>query len=385
MNQRLAFLIFFGIVLTVYALVNFYIYRHTRVFFSTNQVGHVLKWAFIAIVISYPLGRVLEYLTPSVYAGAVVKVGSVWLGAMLYLTLLFVLVDTIRLTFWAAKHPLTTSTLSMVSIGVYAVTALIVIVGYINALYPRVNRIYVDVPKAVQGYSQLRVGVASDIHLGTLIGNGRLARFVRMMNDEEPDIILLAGDIFDEDLGPVIRNDMGALLNDLKAPLGVWAVTGNHEFIGGVEPAVRYLTDHGIGVIRDSVVTLNGLLNIVGRDDLQSSMRTGYNRKPLDSIMKGVDTGLLTILMDHQPYNLPDAVRNRVDLQVSGHTHHGQLWPISFITRAMFEVSRGHKLIGNTHVFVSTGYGTWGPPVRIGNRPEIGIITIRLSKGNSNP
>ena len=198
---------------------------------------------------------------------------------------------------------------------------------------------------------------------------------MNLVNAQKPDVILLAGDIFDEDLGPVIKKDMGKLLSKLEAPMGVYAVTGNHEYIGGVSQAVKYLKDHGITVLQDSVAVTE-MFNIVGRDDRQSKVMGGKPRKELASFMQNVNLNKFTVLLDHQPYHLNEAVENGIDLQISGHTHHGQLWPLSYITKSIFEVSRGYKKKDNTHIIVSTGYGTWGPPIRIGNRPEILLIDI---------
>lgn len=379
MNQSIAFLIFFSIFFTIYFLVNIYIYRHTRHLLSGRRFRKLLKWFFLAVVLSYPLGRILERLWPSVFTFLMVKAGSIWLAAMLYLTISFLLIDIVRIVMWAGRIPLlkrgSRLLLTFRQWG-YITTVLLVFAGYINALYPKVNRVEIDIPRPVEGYSRLRVGVASDIHLGTIIGYGRLKRLVRMMNAGNPDIILLAGDIFDEDLGPVLRNDMGSLLSELEAPLGVWAVTGNHEFIGGAEEAVAFLEKNGIRVLRDRVASPGGVFHLIGREDLRSDTRYGIRRKPLDELLEGLDPDILTILMDHQPARIQEAIDTGIDLQVSGHSHHGQLWPFSYITRAMFMVSRGHGQFNNTHVFVSTGFGTWGPPVRIGNRPEIAVITI---------
>jgi predicted MPP superfamily phosphohydrolase len=102
----------------------------------------------------------------------------------------------------------------------------------------------------------------------------------------------------------------------------------------------------------------------------------GVIRKSLDTLVSGIDKSRFTVLLDHQPYNLNDAVENGIDLQISGHTHHGQMFPFNFITKAIFEVSRGYKQIENTHFYVSTGFGTWGPPIRVGNRPEIVVFNI---------
>lgn len=379
----MAFIIFFSVVLIVHIAVNYYLFRHTKPLFNLEGwLGVTLKTAFIFLVLSYPIGRVMERLMPSATAEFIAKIGAFWLGAMLYLTLLFLLFDLVRLVYHITGFPNFLSPSNGIAhfrkmvIGIYSITSIILFAGYLNALYPLVNKLYIKTEKSLKDNNKLTIGMASDIHLGTIISNGRLERFVAMMNEQKPDIILLAGDIFDEDLGPVIKNDMGKQLSRLKAPLGVYAVTGNHEYIGGVEPAVKYLEDHNIKVVRDTTFVVGDFLNIVGREDRQSQVMGGKARKPLDQIINGVNSQFFTILLDHQPYNLNEALENGIDLQLSGHTHHGQMFPFNLITKSIFEVSKGLKKLDNTYVFVSTGFGTWGPPVRIGNRPEIVLFEV---------
>jgi predicted MPP superfamily phosphohydrolase len=148
-------------------------------------------------------------------------------------------------------------------------------------------------------------------------------------------------------------------------------VTGNHEYIGGVEQAVAYLREHGVTVLRDSCVTLPSGVIIAGREDRSSSSFAGKKRKDLSEILDGADTSKPVILMDHQPFHLEEAEHAGVDFQLSGHTHHGQLWPLNYITNAIYEISWGYLRKGATQYYVSCGAGTWGPPVRLGNRPEI--------------
>lgn len=380
-------LIFFSIVLIVTIGVNYYIYRRTvPIFAFAGGYELALRLLFWAIALSYPIGRFLERVVPSGAAELVAKIGSFWLAAMLYLTLMFLLFDLLKLmhtwtgfpSFLSAKDSI--SFLRKISVGIYATTAIIIFAGYLNAIYPKVSSVTIKTDKSLNGNAMLKIAAASDIHLGTIISNGRLERFVRMMNEQKPDIILLAGDIFDEDLGPVIKNNMGDQLKQLSAPLGVYAITGNHEYIGGAEAAIKYLEDHGITVVRDSVVTPQGKLIVVGRDDRQAKMMGGNMRKPIEQLIENIDNNLFTIMLDHQPYNLNEAVENGIDLQISGHTHHGQLFPLNLITKAMFEVSRGYKMIENSHIYVSTGFGTWGPPVRVGNRPEIVVFEVSTGK-----
>ncbi|MDX9847799.1 MAG: metallophosphoesterase [Tenuifilaceae bacterium] len=383
MKRNMAMLIFFSIVLLVTIGVNYFIYKQTSPIFGiAGKYETTLRIFFWFLALSYPLGRFLERAIPSGASELVAKIGSFWLAAMLYLTLFFLLLVIVKLiSGWTGFPSLLSAKdnlafLQNISIGIYSITTIIIFAGYLNALYPRVNKITIQTDKPINGYSNFKIAAASDIHLGTIISNGRLERFIRMVNDQKPDIILLAGDIFDEDLGPVIQNNMGDQLSQLRAPLGVYAVTGNHEYIGGADPAIKYLEDHGINVVRDSVFTPKGLINVVGRDDRQAKMMGGITRMPLEKLVQKIDKNLFTVMLDHQPYHLNEAVQNGIDLQISGHTHHGQMFPLNFITKAMFEVSRGYKQIGNSHFYVSTGFGTWGPPVRVGNRPEIVVFEV---------
>jgi hypothetical protein len=185
---------------------------------------------------------------------------------------------------------------------------------------------------------------------------------------------LFAGDVFDEDIAPVVNNGLGRYFGKIESRLGVFAIPGNHEYFGGIEPKLAYLRKHGVIVLRDSTVLIDNSFYVVGRDDRQSNYTTGKQRKSISELIENVDKSKPIILLDHQPFKLNESAENGIDLQISGHTHHGQLWPFNYITDAIYELSSGYKKIGNTHFIVSNGYGTWGPPLRLGNRPEILVI-----------
>jgi hypothetical protein len=253
----------------------------------------------------------------------------------------------------------------------------VLVAGHLNAVTPRIRTLNLDIPKPANGRKTLNIVSASDIHLGTLVGRKRFDRIADRMLSLRPDIVIFPGDIVDEDLGPVIKENIGESLRRIKAPLGVYAITGNHEYIGGVEAAARYLTEHEIVLLRDSVVKIDDAFFLVGREDRAISSFTEGRRVPLDSLLARVDMARPVILLDHQPFELEQASSRGVDLQISGHTHHGQLWPLNLITNAIYELSWGYKKRGNTHIYVSSGVGTWGPPARIGNRPE--IVNIRIN------
>jgi uncharacterized protein len=263
---------------------------------------------------------------------------------------------------------------------VYSLTAIILLIGYFNARVPVIREVSIKLDKPVPDGFQ-KIVLVSDLHLGITISNGKLTKMVTLVNEQNADMIFLAGDVFDEDLGPVIQNNMGDLLKNLKAGNGVFAILGNHEYYGNAAAAQHYLEEHAIVVLRDSVIILPNGIAVAGREDLTYERMTGKLRKPLEQLLSGVDRSRPVFLMDHQPYNLQDVASAQVDLQVSGHTHHGQMWPFNYITKAMFEISRGYEKINGTHFYVSSGYGTWGPPIRTNSRSEIVVLNV---EGNNN-
>jgi hypothetical protein len=378
--------IFFTVFFTVYGAVNYYIIvRGWQAF----PAGSPLRAPYLALVIFLALsfigGRFLERVWLSPVSEGLVWIGSFWLAAMAYLFLAVVLLDLLRLSDalipWfpasvTAGEPATRMALFLVVTGSVVV---ILGAGHVNSLHPRTRELDLVVAKRAAGDEAMTIVAASDIHLGTIIGRTSLRALVDRINALAPDVILLPGDIVDEDLAPVIRENLGETLRDLHARYGVFAVTGNHEYIGGADAACRYLQEHGITILRDSVARLPNGVTLVGREDASRRQFAGAMRKPLAEIMAGVENSSPIILMDHQPFRLEEAEKAGVDLQLSGHTHHGQLWPFNFITRAVYEVSWGYLRKGATHIYVSCGVGTWGPPVRTVSRPEIIRCTLRFT------
>jgi len=379
------FLIFFSIVILIYSLVNFYIYiRGMQALPQGMAFKNWYPWIFLFVSASYLIGRLVERVWISPVSSFFTFVGSFWLAFMMYLLMAVLVIDLVRLVLYFLPQPafLTNNLVQVKKYMFFAIAGLagiVVLAGHINALVPRVKRIDIHVDKKAGQMKTLHIAAASDIHMGTLVGPRRTAKLVRMLNECNADVILLAGDIVDEDLAPVVHNDLGRSLVKLKAPLGVFAITGNHEYIGGAEAAVRYLEAHGIRMLRDTSIKINESFYLAGRNDRDSKRFSARERKGLDMVLQGVDLSLPVIMMDHQPFNLQQVADAGVDFQLSGHTHHGQLWPFNYITKAMYEVSWGYKQKGNSHFYVSSGYGGWGPPVRTGNRPEILDIYITFN------
>lgn len=377
-------IIFLTIVLSIYGLTNWYIFLRTSPIFygSTFKIigSNIVFWI---LVLAYPLGRILERTITSDISIFFVKIGSFWLGAMLYLTLIFLFIDLLRVVnhyiqFTNLLDFKTFASYRLLSIKIVYLSSLIIIISaFINARFARANHFDISILKPIVNEKKLRIVAVSDIHLGTLISKNRLNTLVTKINEQNPDIVMLVGDIFDEDISSVINNSLGKYFEQIKSRFGVYAITGNHEYFGGIEQKINYLKEHGVKVLIDSVALIDNSFYIIGRNDRQSNFSTGKQRLSIKDLTISIDKSKPIILLDHQPFNLKEAVENGVDLQLSGHTHHGQLWPFNYITNAIFELSSGYKKIDNTHFIVSNGYGTWGPPLRLGNRPEILVIDIK--------
>jgi len=382
--RKIQFIIFFSIVIIVYGLLSFYIYnKGLQVFLQGTTARFYYKVVFLFLTVSYIIARFMERIWLSLVSDVFTWIGSFWLAAFFYLLLIVIAIDLIRLLDYIIPFiPDSAKSLEFRKIVFWAsvgVVSLLLLAGFINALIPRVKTLEITADKKVEGMKELNIAFASDIHLGTLIGPRRTNKIIQKINGLNADLILLGGDIVDEDLGPVIRNNLGDSLKKLSAPLGVFGITGNHEYIGGAEPAVKYLEAHGVKMIRDTAIKIDNKFYILGREDRDMRNFAGTKRKEIQSLMQEIDHTFPIIMLDHQPFELDIKEENGIDLTLSGHTHHGQMWPLNYITKAIYEVSWGYKKKGNTHVYVSSGVGGWGPPVRIGNRPEIVLINVKFN------
>lgn len=382
--RKIRFIIFFSIVISIYSLLCWLLYSKGMSVFPTGSQGRLyFRIVFFFLAASYIVARFLEKIWLSAFSDVLTWIGSFWLAAFFYFLMAAVIIDIIRLTnFIAPFFPDSFNTQEfrlLLFKGVVGVVLLLIVAGFINSLLPGIKQLDIHVDKKVEGLDELKIVFVSDIHMGTIIGPRRTNGIVNKINAQNPDLILLGGDVVDEDLAPVIRNNLGDSLLKLKAPLGVIGITGNHEYIGGAKKSVQYLEAHGIKMLRDSSILVDDKFYIIGREDRDKPRFSGRERKEIAALMSGIDKSKPIILLDHQPFELDEKEKAGIDLTLSGHTHHGQLWPLNYITKAIYEVSWGYIKKGNTHVYVSSGVGGWGPPVRIGNRPEIVVINLYFS------
>ena len=283
---------------------------------------------------------------------------------LLYLFMLFLVLDLGRLVRLLPRTILYNNWGT--TIGIVVLMTVIFTYGYFHYKHKYREDIRLTTEKSMA--KPIKLVMMSDLHLGYHNRREELRRWVDMMNEEHADAILIAGDIIDMSIRPLKEEKMYEEFKRLNAP--VYACLGNHEYYSGEPDAQKFYEQAGIHLLRDSCAVV-GDLCVIGRDD-----RTNQHRKTLADIMKQADRSKFTILLDHQPYHLEQAERQKIDFQFSGHTHHGQVWPISWITENIYECAFGAHQRGSTRYYVSSGIGIWGGKFRIGTRSEYIVATI---------
>lgn len=356
----------------VYAAGNYYIgLRFFQSFHSIMEPYALLYWSvYIFLAVSKLVGRIARERLTCAANDIIIIIGDYWLAASYYFFLFWLFIDIGRLlsSIVGMERVLGPSA----GLGVLLLTGVLLTYGTWNARKVRVRHYDVTIPKAADDLAKLHAVMVSDVHLGVIVDNCRLEKMVSTINQLQPDIVFFAGDTIDEDVQRFVKKNMPEVLKKINARYGVFAVLGNHEYLGSnSQLAIKYLQQSGITVLKDEYQLLNQQFYIVGRDDPAAVNINGYPRLDLSTVMQGMDKKLPIILLDHQPIQLHEAQLNGVDLQLSGHTHHGQFFPNHYITKRMFEKDWGYLRKDNFQVIVSCGFGTWGPPIRIGNCPEI--------------
>ncbi len=283
---------------------------------------------------------------------------------LLYLFMLFLVLDLGRLVRLLPRTILYNNWGT--TIGIVVLMTAIFTYGYFHYKHKYREDIRLTTEKSMA--KPIKLVMMSDLHLGYHNRREELRRWVDMMNEEHADAILIAGDIIDMSIRPLKEEKMYEEFKRLNAP--VYACLGNHEYYSGEPDAQKFYEQAGIHLLRDSCAVVDDLC-VIGRDD-----RTNQHRKTLADIMKQADRSKFTILLDHQPYHLEQAERQKIDFQFSGHTHHGQVWPISWITENIYECAFGAHQRSGTRYYVSSGIGIWGGKFRIGTRSEYIVATI---------
>lgn len=330
-----------------------------------------VKYGYIAVVAvaasSFMLGQFTGNLLLDV-------IGAYWM-AVFYLAVLLVPLARItgrllRLTRLSRHH-----TEKAVGAATLIMIVALLAFGSFNAYSPVVRSYDIRIAKPAPGVETLNIVMAADMHFGLLSGRRHAERLVREINALRPDLVLFPGDLLDDGIEQFQSRKIGTVLSGIDARYGVYASLGNHDrHHGPAQELLEALEQGGMRVLYDEAVVIDDAFTLVGRRD-----RSDRGRAPLAALMANVDTGKPVILLDHQPFGLEEARQLGVDLMVSGHTHRGQVFPGNWITERLYENDWGHLQRDGFHSIVTSGYGFWGPPIRIGSRSEIVQITVTFS------
>lgn len=349
------------VVITLYSAITFYLGWNIKVWLQSLNLFRwpILYWLALYITsFSVIIGRLHETLRPFSV------VGNYWMFFFQYGLILFLLTNIVM---WLT--PL--KNVSVIGSIVTCVLVLLFGIGTYNAYSPVVRHHEIMIDKKGE---PLRLVVASDFHLGLLSNKAHLARFVKLSNEAEPDAVLLVGDLVDDDPIWFVENGMSDMMKQLKATYGVYGVLGNHEYYGGKIPLlVKEMKDANVQILMDETIQIGNAFYLTGQEDITNKQRAAL------SVLKPDSLDLPWIIMNHTPNDLQMPMEAGADLHVSGHTHRGQMWPNNFITKKIFELDYGYKQKEQLHALVSSGFGFWGPPTRIGSRSELWVVDVKFS------
>jgi predicted MPP superfamily phosphohydrolase len=364
-------LVFLTVFLSVWTGMNAYVvWRAATVpFLAAHLSRRALFTIAVLLWLSLPLAMFLDRARLGVPVAPLVFVAMTWLGA------LFLVMSGLLLVEVVTGGGLLVPRLAPALRGwALAAAGALSVVGLVQGLRDPVVRDYqvtlAGLPKERDGLVLVEI---SDIHLGTLIGERWMARLVERVNAMKPDITVVDGDLVDGNVNRV--EPLLPVLKGLRAPLGVWAVTGNHEWYAGIDRSVQLFNDAGYTVLRDRWAEVVPGLVFAGVDDLTARRQFGQLDQPVQKALAGRPAGA-TVLLSHSPLKADAAAAAGAGLMLSGHTHDGQIWPFGYLVRLVYPLLGGRYQVGGMSVIVCRGTGTWGPRMRLWLPSE--IVRIRL-------
>jgi hypothetical protein len=351
-----------------------------------------LTSAFVLLWLSIPLTLLYGRRLASGRAHILVWFGYVWLGALFLLLVATLAGDVVRAAIWifqelsgVADNPERelARTRLVAALSASGALALLAVSLWLGRRVT-VKRVEVPLGRLPESMHGTRIVQLSDVHIGPTLGRRFLSRVVEQVNALEPDVIAITGDLVD---GSVARlSSEVAPLGELRARYGVYFVTGNHEYYSGADAWCAHLTRLGLRVLRNervSIGTSSESFDLAGVDDYSAHHFGGGHGARLDRALEGRDPRRELVLLAHQPRAVVEAERAEVGLQLSGHTHGGQIWPFNFLVRLQQPITSGLVRFGRSLVYVSNGTGYWGPPMRLGSPAEISEIVLLASSARA--
>jgi predicted MPP superfamily phosphohydrolase len=373
MNQNLlAGLIFFSVFTSIYTLLHWPIFSHTALALG---LGRPSRWILRLLLALLILGPVFHSLTGR-QVSPTALITYLWMALAFYLFLAGLILIPVRLL-------LSAKAFGLLWLMVVLAAGFVVGNGYFQAKQVKVRELTLTTNKLPPGMKELKLVQISDLHLHSVESHTRLERLIKVLEPLSFDLLISTGDLIEAGLDRADWHPLARRLAGLKPKLGKYAVFGNHEYYAGRFGdqgfAQKFHAEAGFIVLRQEAEKVAGLVQLVGLDDPAFGLGRNRARTVELNLLQRLDPELPVILLKHQP-QVEETSLSLFDLQLSGHTHGGQLWPFNYLVETRFPRYRGlHELGGGSRLLVSIGTGTWGPPVRVGARPE--VVLIRLKAG----
>ncbi len=336
-------------------------------------------WIVITILLlinnTFLITRVLNKYAGIYVPDAVTFAAHIILGISIYLVMIYIVTDIIRLLFKVLnKQFMSHKTQGIIVTGL---TAVIFIYGYFNSHYTHITEYNITINK--QLIKPVKIVALADLHIGADMSPRRLFKEVEIINAQNPDVIMISGDVIDHDVKDIKQGHIDAF-NKMKAPLGVYAVYGNHEYYSGTfDEVMDIFNKAGFKTLVDNATYIDEYgFYILGRDSLRHTNSDGSERKNINQLMPLIeDKTKPLIILDHVPKGLSDGKTINADIQFSGHTHDGQFFPMNLIVRAINVLSHGMIVDDGFYYIVTSGLGLWGPPMRVGTQSEIMVLNVK--------
>jgi len=369
---------FHTIITLAYIIPNIYVFIRIGQLFINKGYRYYYALIYIVLALVYPLSNLINDSDKGFPALILTKAGEYILPFYLYLFLLVLAFDILLLANLLFRFlpsgimkslRFKTTTLTVI----LTLSVLVVVSGIVNFNTIRRSEYRIEIPGKSAKIGNLRIAYAADFHLKEETNIHFVERFVKKVRDIDPDILLFGGDIVEGDREDEDMNMIENLLKGIRTKYGVYSVLGNHEYYAGQDKG-SFFYKAGIGVLSDTIVVIDRSFNLAGRYDSHFRRRANVSE-----LLKSAIDSLPVILIDHRPTEIDQVSKSHADVQLSGHTHNGQLFPINLITKRVYELSWGYLKKGNTHFFVTSGIRLWGPPVRTTGKSEIMVIDITFT------
>ena len=374
-------ILFLLVYVSIYGGVHVYAFMKLKRGLELGITENLLLALLMLLMVAAPIVvHMLEHSGKDALARGLAYVSFIWMALLFIFISASFFFDIYKLIHLLMRHvsqsPLANLTLTLrgfVLLSIFLSVA-IVIYGYFEALHIRTEYVTIETDKLSSNVEKIRIAQISDVHLGLIIGKSRLNRILEKVRNAHPDMLVSTGDLVDGQMDS--PENLANMLRNIPTQYGKYAITGNHEFYAGLERALAFTEKAGFIVLRGEGKTIKDLINIAGVDDPARGPYRPEHMVSEKALLESLPKNRFTLFLKHQPIVSKESI-GLFDLQLSGHTHKGQIFPFSLMTKLAYRARTGlSRLNKNTLLYISRGSGTWGPPIRFLSPPEVTIIDL---------